>query len=114
MLVERDQTMLRNKKVVAAIVVVLLVNIGQWVWIAHTANKLVKTNQKSDAVYMICDVYDVIYNGKDVEIDVILPNGELLTRKMSVDDDLPEDFTEVVIETANLDDYSTYKIVGMR
>ena len=33
---------------------------------------------------------------------------------MSVEDDLPEEFTEVVIETNDLDDYSTYEIVGMR
>lgn len=65
-------------------------------------------------VYMICDVYDVTYNGNNVDIDIVLPNGELLTRQLSVDDDLPESFYEVVIQTSDLDDYSTYNIVGMR
>lgn len=67
-----------------------------------------------EMVYMICDVYDVTYNGATIEINIILPNGELLTRQMREDDDLPEDFSEVVIQTPDLDKYSTYKIVGMR
>ena len=33
---------------------------------------------------------------------------------MHEDDDLPEGFDEVIIKTNNLDNYSTYQIVGIR
>ena len=63
---------------------------------------------------MICDVYDVVVNGEQVLIDIELPDGELLTKQMNVNDDLPEEFDEVVIQTSDLDDYTTYNIVGVR
>lgn len=69
---------------------------------------------KDDNIYMICDVYDTAVNGEQVLVDIKLPNGELLTKQLSVNDDLPEEFEEVVIKTSDLDDYTTYKIVGMR
>ncbi len=73
-----------------------------------------QVTQSSDNVYMICDVYDVAYNGTTVEINIVLPNGNLLSRYMHESDDLPEEFEEVIIQTCDLDDYSTYKIVGLR
>lgn len=107
--------LLSNKRIVAAAIAVILANLILWIYAAHTAHSVVDTfNSDDNYVYVICDVYDVVSNGQTVEIDIVLPNGQLLTRQMSIDSDLPEGFREVVIQTSNLDDYSTYKIVGMR
>ena len=107
-----DLGLLKNKKVIALIVIVILINIAEILWVTHTADNII--NKKDNNVYMICDVYDVVTNGNRVQVDIELPNGELLTKQLSVDNDLPEEFEEVVIQTSDLDDYSTYKIVGMR
>lgn len=107
--------LLNNRKIVAVAVAVILANLLLWVYTINAAHSAVTSlTNKDEYVYVICDVYDVVSNGQTVEIDIVLPNGQLLTRQMKVDDDLPEDFKEVVIQTSNLDDYSTYEIVGMR
>ena len=96
---------------VVFIVVVLLVNLTVWLTVV---NALHSDAADCNEVYLICDVYDVVYNGEMVEIDMLLPNGELLTRQMSINDDLPEGFSEIIVKTDDLDNYSTYEIVGMR
>ena len=100
-----------NKKLIALLIQTSVVISLVIFWPILTGPK---ANADEKYIYLICDVYDVTYNGNDVEINIILPNKELLTRHMSVEDDLPEEFTEVAIEPNDLDDYSTYEIVGMR
>lgn len=95
-------------------VVTIILSIGILLELVFISIILVHDLDTSKDVYMVCDVYDVTYNGANVEINVILPNGTLLTREMHEDDDLPEGFDEVIIKTNNLDNYSTYQIVGMR
>ena len=99
-------------KIVALAVAVFIINLCLFIFGILEVNSAF--NREDNNVYVICDVYDVVYNGNTVLIDITLPNGELLTRQMSIDDDLPEEFSEVVIKTSNLDDYSKYQIVGMR
>ena len=104
--------MMRNKwLIILLIVLTLLVNIIAWI---VTVDSLRSDAADHEEIYMICDVYDAVTNGEMVETDIILPNGELLTRQLPVSSDLPEDFSEVIVKTYDLDDYTTYKIVGMR
>lgn len=104
--------LITKDKVVALAIVVFMINLCLLIFGVFKVSSAL--SQEDENVYMICDVYDVVYNGNTVLIDITLPNGELLTRQMSIDDDLPEKFSEVVIKTDNLDDYSKYQIVGMR
>lgn len=104
--------LITKDKIVALAVAVFIINLCLFIFGILEVNSVF--NQEDNNVYVICDVYDVVYNGNTVLIDITLPNGELLTRQMSIDDDLPEEFSEVVIKTRNLDDYSKYQIVGMR
>ena len=60
------------------------------------------------AIYMICDVAEP----SAAKVSVIIPNGSVLVLDAPVD--APDYFEEVVIESTDLDDYSTYKIVGLR
>ena len=60
------------------------------------------------AIYMICDVVEP----SAAKVSVIIPNGSILVLDAPVD--APDYFEEVVIESTDLDDYSTYKIVGLR
>ena len=60
------------------------------------------------AIYMICDVAEP----SSAKVSVIIPNGSILVLDAPVD--APDYFEEVVIESTDLDDYSTYKIVGLR
>jgi len=66
------------------------------------------TAAKTYDVYIICDVESI----EDNKVNVILPIGVMYAVDMPVD--APNYFTEVVIKTDNQDDYSTYKIVGLR
>ena len=99
-------------RVVAFAVIISVVNLCLFLFGITELNSAL--NEEDNNVYLVCDVYDVVYNGSTVLIDITLPNGELLTRQLSIDDDLPEEFSEVVIRTSNLDDYNKYQIVGMR
>ena len=60
------------------------------------------------AIYMICDVAE----SSAAKVSVIIPNGSVLILDAPMD--APDYFEEVVIESTDLDDYSTYKIVGLR
>ena len=104
--------MIRYEKVLLS--GMLLFIIGIVVFLIVAVNTMKEHEIKDNNIYMICDVYDIAVNGEQVLVDIELPNGELLTKQLSVNDDLPEEFEEVVIKTSNLDDYTTYKIVGMR
>lgn len=104
-------TVFRDRVVTFAVIIVV-VNLCLFLFGITELNSAL--HEEDNNVYLICDVYDVVYNGSTVLIDITLPNGELLTRQMSIDDDLPEEFSEVVIKTSNLDDYNKYQIVGMR
>ena len=62
----------------------------------------------TETVYMICDVYSLTEDA----VEIIQPNGSIHSYDMPMD--APEEFEEVVIKTDNIDDYSTYEIVGLR
>jgi hypothetical protein len=62
-----------------------------------------------DKLYMICDV---VYHDDDV-ITVLLPNGYSYDMKNNLED-LPDDFTEVIISADSIDYVNTYKIEGLR
>lgn len=104
--------MLKYEKVLVFGMLLFMAGIVMFAIVA--ANTIKEHQTKDDNIYMICDVYDIAVNGEQVLVDIELPNGELLTKQLSVNDDLPEEFEEVVIKTSDLDDYTTYKIVGMR
>lgn len=104
--------MLKYEKVLLLGIMLFMASIAVFLMVAVSTTK--EHEIKDDNIYMICDVYDIAVNGEQVLVDIKLPNGELLTKQLSVNDDLPEEFEEVVIKTSDLDDYTTYKIVGMR
>lgn len=104
--------MLKYEKVLLLGIMLFMTSIAVFLMVAVSTMK--EHEIKDDNIYMICDVYDIAVNGEQVLVDIKLPNGELLTKQLSVNDDLPEEFEEVVIKTSDLDDYTTYKIVGMR
>lgn len=68
----------------------------------------------SQEVYMICDVTDVRWHDDYASIDIELPSGYIYTINKSYSSDIPDEFSEVVIHSNDLDDVSTYSIVGLR
>lgn len=61
-------------------------------------------------VYFIGDVNCII--PEENEVDVVLPNGEV--HIFGMPDEAPEQFSEVIIRCESMDDYDSYKIVGLR
>lgn len=102
--------------VMLAIIIVLCVIAGLNERIADTSTteqtevqiEETPTAAETYDVYIICDVESI----EDNKVNVILPIGVVYAVDMPVD--APNYFTEVVIKTDNQDDYSTYKIVGLR
>ena len=98
-------------------ILVLVINISALVLAYHyivsnrTASPVVT---EESSVYMICDVDSVKYESETVDFAVVLPNKSIFHIHMPVDGDYPEEISEVVIYTTDLDNYSTYDIVGMR
>ena len=97
-------------------VAVLVINISLLClglkYLDHTRNAATFTSTES--VYLICDVESVSYQSETADFAVVLPNKSVFHIHMPADGDYPEEVNEVIIETTDLDDYSTYNIVGMR
>lgn len=75
---------------------------------AFEQNEVLSDDTPTAAVYIICDVESIT----DGKVNVILPIGTVYPMDMPVD--APDFFSEVVVVTENQDDYSTYKIIGLR
>lgn len=65
-------------------------------------------------VYMICDVSSINWCDEYAAIDIELPSGRTYTINQSYDTDIPDEFGEVVIKAYDIDNVSTYSIVGIR
>lgn len=65
-------------------------------------------------VYMICDVSSIDWCDEYAAISIELPSDRMYTITQSYDTDIPDEFSEVVIKADDLDDVSTYSIVGIR
>ncbi len=76
---------------------------------ANGEEQELKDFDDSDKIYMICDV---VYHDDDI-IRVLLPNGDSYDMKNNLED-LPDDFTEVIISADSIDYVNTYKIEGLR
>ena len=76
---------------------------------ANGEEQELKDFDDSDKIYMICDV---VYHDDDI-IRVLLPNGDSYDMKNNLED-LPDEFTEVIISADSIDYVNTYKIEGLR
>lgn len=64
-----------------------------------------------EIVYIICDVQAAHYDNGDAILDVIMQTGDVESYKVNELDFCPK---EVVFKTANIDNFKTYEIVGLR
>lgn len=63
--------------------------------------------------FIISDVVATEWCEDTVTIDAIMPNGDIHIYEVD-NDNLPEEIDEVVFMTVNVNDYTTYEVVGFR